>query len=382
MQSPFQFGKIVTGISFTNRTEEINRLTSNFLNGVNTVMISPRRWGKSSLIRQTANLVTESYNHVKFCYIDLFAIRSENEFYSRLSEEAIKATSTKVDEWIQVVKTFFKLVQPKITIGTDPLSEFNVSFDWKEAKKHPEEILNLPELIAKGKGIKLVVCIDEFQNMEFHENPVVFQKLLRSIWQRHEHAIYVLYGSKRHMMMNIFSHPGSPFYKFGDLITLKKIAETYLIQFIIDGFSRTDKVILPDYAKDIVQWTECHPYYSQQLAHLVWIRVDSKTTGHHLEHAFSDMLDQNSMAYQQAIENLSTKQINFLCALAEGIPELSSKNALDNYQLGTSANVVKIKRTLGKKELIDIINGRVDYVDPVFKRWIIREYNLNKYRGI
>ncbi|MCH8070008.1 MAG: hypothetical protein IID16_12190, partial [Candidatus Marinimicrobia bacterium] len=105
-------------------------------------------------------------------------------------------------------------------------------------------------------------------------------------------------------------------------------------------------------------------------------------TGHHLEHAFSDMLDQNSMAYQQAIENLSTKQINFLCALAEGIPELSSKNALDNYQLGTSANVVKIKRTLGKKELIDIINGRVDYVDPVFKRWIIREYNLNKYRGI
>ena len=165
MQSPFQFGKIVTGSSFTDRTEEISRLTSNILNSVNTVIISPRRWGKSSLIKQTANLVTVSHDYVRFCYIDLFAIRSENEFYSRLSEEAIRGTSTKVDERIQAVRTFFKQLQPKITIGTDPLSEFNIGFDWKEAKKYPQEILNLPELIAKRKGIKLVVRIDEFQNM-------------------------------------------------------------------------------------------------------------------------------------------------------------------------------------------------------------------------
>lgn len=344
-------------------------------------MISPRRWGKSSLIKQTANLVTESYEDVKFCTIDLFAIRSENEFYSRLSEEVTKATSTKVDEWIQTVKTSFKLVQPRITIGSDPFSEFQVGFDWREARRHPDEILNLPERIAKEKGIKLVVCIDEFQNMAFHDKPVVFQKLLRSVWQQHEHAVYALYGSKRTMMMNISSQPGSPFYRFGDLIILEKIAEAHLTQFIVDAFSRTDKVISPDFAKDIVQWSECHPYYSQQLAHLVWIRVDRETAGHHLEHAFSDLLDQNGMAYQQAVEFLSTKQINFLCALAEGTAELSSKNTLANYQLGTSANVVKIKRALEKREMIDLVDGKVDFVDPVFKRWIRREFNLNEYRG-
>ena len=83
------------------------------------------------------------------------------------------------------------------------------------------------------------------------------------------------------MMRNIFGDPGPPFYRFGDLIRLKKIAESHLVQFIIDGFSKTNKVIATDYATDIVHRVECHPYYSQQLADLVWIRVDRETAGHH-----------------------------------------------------------------------------------------------------
>ena len=179
------------------------------------------------------------------------------------------------------------------------------------------------------------------------------------------------------MMRNIFGDPGTPFYRFGDLIALKKIAETHLVRFIIDGFSKTNKVIVTNHATDIVYWVEYHPYYSQQLAHLVWIRVERETAGHHLEQAFSDILDQNSMAYQQNVENLSTKQINFLCALAVGTPELSSKDALAIFELGTSANVVKIKRTLRRKEMIDLMDGQPEYVDPVFKRWILREFGLN-----
>jgi len=108
MKSPFIFGKVVTGNSFINRTSEIARLTGNFQNRVNTILISPRRWGKSSLVKKTAFQIGEEKTDLLFCFIDLFRIRTEDEFYRQFASAVIKSTSGKLDEWIKPLKNFWE----------------------------------------------------------------------------------------------------------------------------------------------------------------------------------------------------------------------------------------------------------------------------------
>jgi hypothetical protein len=130
---------------------------------------------------------------------------------------------------------------PKLSIGIDPTSDFSLSFDWQELKKNSEEVLNLPETIANKKGIKFIICLDEFQNLSSFKDYLVFEKKLRASWQRHKSVTYCLFGSKRHMMTEIFNNPSKPFYRFGDIMLLQKIETKKWVTFIRKSFEKTDK---------------------------------------------------------------------------------------------------------------------------------------------
>ena len=183
MESPFLYGKTVSKDSFTNRTADIARLSGNLKHHINTILISPRRWGKSSLVKKVAaGLGSRS---IKVIQLDLLSIRNEEEFYKLLAAETIKATSGKLTEWIQTAKLFLKHITPKISVGTDPVNDFEINFEWKELEKHYKEILNLPEKIAAKKKLHLIICIDEFQNCgSFKEPP---QGNLLPLWQQAAH---------------------------------------------------------------------------------------------------------------------------------------------------------------------------------------------------
>ena len=145
MNSPFKFGNLVTGPYFINRTEEINRLRNNFQSGNNTILISPRRWGKSSLVAQSAESITDKDIH--FAFINKQSFRNEESFYQSFCLEIFRATITKKEEILEAGKNFFKKLVPRISFGVDPQHDFSVSFDWQEVKKAKEEILNLAETI-------------------------------------------------------------------------------------------------------------------------------------------------------------------------------------------------------------------------------------------
>ena len=185
--SPFLFGSGASETSFVNRDDEIRRLAVNFRSGIHTIMISPRRWGKSSLVLETARRM-KTEKKIRFCFIDLFSIHSEQEFYEALCREAIKATSNRAEDWMKAGREFFKSILPRFSVGVDPQNDFSVSFDWRQAEQHRNEILQIPEDIAGKKGIRLVICIDEFQNLEFFQEELAFQKKLRSHWQHHRHV--------------------------------------------------------------------------------------------------------------------------------------------------------------------------------------------------
>ncbi|MEW7305353.1 hypothetical protein AB2S32_07240 [Elizabethkingia anophelis] len=133
--SPFVFGNLVNLQSFTNRENELKRLKNNLISGINTIIISPRRWGKSSLVEKTImdiNITDPDYKTVK---IDLFSVNSEQEFLEKFARELIKASSAKWEEWLKESKDIFKKLIPKFSIGIQPDSDFSISFDWEELKK-------------------------------------------------------------------------------------------------------------------------------------------------------------------------------------------------------------------------------------------------------
>lgn len=369
---PFIYGRVVDEVNFINREGELKKLSQNFTSGINSIIVSPRRWGKSSLVQKVINTMPQK--QIRFCQLDLFNIRTEQEFYENYTKAVLKCTSDKWQEWLELGKGFLKGIAPQFSIGNDPVNDFSVSFDFKNKQKSKMEIINLPEEIAKKKKIRIIVCIDEFQNLSYYDDPLGFQKQLRAGWQHHKHASYCLYGSKRHMITEMFENKSMPFYKFGDVIFLNKIDTKYWIEFIEYSFKRTKKSIDKEAILKLVDTAQNHPYFVQQLARKVWVTTDKKADLNTVSFATEELLYENAILYLREVENLNNNQVNFLKALCDNVVQLSSAETLKTYNLGTSANIQRIKTTLEQKEIIDFMGTSPEFIDPLFQQWLMRVY--------
>jgi AAA+ ATPase superfamily predicted ATPase len=374
METPFVFGKIASDKNFTDRKDETERLVSNFMSSVNTILISPRRWGKSSLVAKAAEITSKRNKTIRFCLIDLNNVRTEEQFYQQLATKVLNASATKTRILLANARKFLGKFIPNITISPDPATELKLGLDWKEVKKEPDDILNLAEKISIENNFKFVICIDEFQNISEFENPLDLQKKMRSHWQKHKNVSYCLYGSKRHMLMDVFTSPSMPFYKFGDIIFLNKISLHDWISFIQKRFADSGKKIGNNEAGLIAELTDCHPYYVQQLAQQSWLRTENVCTKPVIEEAFHDLVLQLSMLFQNLTDGLNRTQLGLLKALTDKVEQLSSQRTILDYQLGTSANVVKIKKTLINKEIIDFQGSDISFLDPLYKYWLMEYY--------
>ena len=377
MEAPFIFGKLAEGKNFINREKDLENLKLNFKSGINTILISPRRWGKSSLVNQAAEQLKAETPELHFCFIDLFNIRSEEDFYEDFATKLIRVTSTKWEEWVKNGKKFFSNLIPRFNMGLDPVHDFKITFDWKELKKSQDEILELPQCISIAKKIRIVVCIDEFQNIAQFDQSLAFQKKLRSVWQKHQKVTYCLYGSKRHMLAEIFENKSMPFYKFGETRFLNKITEHYWIEYINRQFSSTGKLISHELSVQIASMMENHPYFVQMFAKNVWQNTGKKCSSEIIAFTLQELLIQNSLMFQRELDNLTNKQINFLKALTEGVLKFSTKQTLTNYDLGTQGNITRIKSSLENSEIIDLWGDKIEFIDPLFRLWFIEIY-LNK----
>lgn len=371
-EAPFVFGVRVEGDTFTDRKEETNRLKMNFLYGVNTILISPRRMGKTSLVEKVSSMV--ECESLKIAKIDAFGCRSENDFINAFATAVVRATSTKWEEWIENTKTFLSRFIPKISIGQDPLSDFSIALEYNKSNTVTEDILQLPETIAKQKGIKIVICIDEFQQIADFPDTLTFQKKLRSIWQLQRNVSYCLYGSKKHMMETMFQSQSHPLYRFGDIFYLNKIAESAWVEFICNRFKVTGKEISPELATEICNVTDRYSSYVQQLSWLVWLRTTFRATKEDVEYGIDHMLDACEPLFIQQTESLSSYQMNFLQALTDGVTTgFTRSEILNNYQLGTAANISRLKKALTEKDLIALTAPKkLQISDPILALWLKR----------
>ncbi|MDR1860254.1 MAG: ATPase [Bacteroidales bacterium] len=371
-QMPFTFGKTTDKVNFTDREVESKHLEQNFRSAVNTMLISPRRWGKSSLVERVTETIAARDSNIKFCLLDVFNVQSEAEFYENYARAIVKATSTKWEEWTENAREFVSRLFPKISFSPDNMADITFGIDFAEVQKQPDDIIDLAETIAVKRGIKIVVCIDEFQNIANFESPLAFQQKLRAHWQRHHHVCYCLYGSKRHILADIFANPSMPFYKFGDIILLEKISSNVWGKFIRRRFKDTGKHITLKMAELIAQKVDNHSYYVQQLAQQVWLRTKTNATQKIIDDAFESLKNQLSLLFTGLTETLTATQINFLKALLDGVTTFGQENLL-KYKLGTSANILRIKDALLSKEIIDITPNAICFQDPMYRYWLKKD---------
>ena len=369
MKTPFVYGVAAEEMYFTDREKETLRLRMNFENGLNTIIISPRRWGKTSLVNKVAQ---ELKNHpeIRIVRMDAFSVRTPEDFYRMFATEFIKQTASRVEEWMANAKRFLGSLVPVITMSADPMNP--VSFSLKSVvSNYGEEVLTLPERFAKEKGTHIIICIDEFQQIGELNDSITFQKKLRSVWQ-HQHAVsYCLYGSKRHMLINMFGSRSYPFYKFGDIIFLERIPIEYWYEFIQTRFEQTSKSIPTSLIDDIYAYVDGNSSYVQQLSWLVWARTTHEADEEILNEAKQDLLHQNHALFMEQINGLSQYQIRFVRAIMEGKGcEINRKETIEAFELGSSANIATIKKALQKKEIIEINGKEIHFSDPIFIHWL------------
>ena len=374
MELPFVYGRIATDANFTDRESETKHLVENFRYLINTVIISPRRWGKSSLVNRAAEIVKSEQDGYRFCFMDLFNVKAEEQFYTLLAQSVLRATASKWDEAVESAKRFFSSLVPKISVGADPLNEISLDFDWNELKKKPDEILDIAENMAKAKGIKLIVCIDEFQNIAEFDDPLFFQRRLRAHWQHHQNVAYCLYGSKRHMMMEVFTEASRPFYKFGDIFFLNKIDGAHLLSFIKERFEATGKKIEDQAADRIVQLADNHPYYTQQIAQNSWLRTRKVCTEEIVNEAHSSLVRQFGLLFSHLMESLSFQQTCYLEALINGEKSISSAETMHKYKISSATAASRSQKSLLQKDILDNSGGTLAFQDPIFAHWLKTEF--------
>ncbi|MDR0829899.1 MAG: ATPase [Prevotellaceae bacterium] len=379
METPFVYGRIAIFENYTNREKESLLLKNNFLSLINTVIISPRRWGKTSLVNKVSEtLKKEHHKEVIVCNLDIFNCRTEEQFYKAYSNAILKASLSTWEKFIIGSKKYLGRFAPSVSFSdTTQTYELSFGIDLKEPHLSFDEILDLPQTIAKDTGKKLIVCIDEFQNINEYPDSLAFQRTLRAHWQTHDKVCYCLFGSKRHLLMDIFNAYNMPFYKFGDILFLQKINREDWVKFISERFAATGKQISDELSGQIADTMQNHPYYTQQYSQQVWLRTENECTEEVLHTALLSLIDQLSLLFTNIIDSLSTKQINFLVAIISGETSFSSADVLKKYDLGTSANIKNLKKATLEKDLIDILpHNKIVLQDPAFEYWL-KNYYMN-----
>ncbi len=373
MKSPFVFGATVSSDAFTNRTSESARLYQNLINGINTIIISPRRWGKSSLVEHVLKKVKDDDNEILQVHLDLFAIHSEDEFLQEFARKVLLAVSREWEDWSRNLGEIFQKLIPRVVLSTD-MGDFGLEFNVQDLQRHKEEILNLPESLCRKRKTTMIICLDEFQNIRNYQNGAQLEKTMRSYWQRHKEVTYCLYGSKRHMMQEIFDNSSNPFYRFGDILMLSRISATDWVDFIEKKFRETKKKIKPAVAREIVDLADRHSWYVQQLAHFTWIRSNPVAKEEAVLMAFTEIADSQKPFFQLIIDKLSRTQINLLKALLADEEQLTSRKVMSKYGIGTPNNVRKNLTRLQHEDIVDKTDGRYLFLDPIFKYWLEKTY--------
>ena len=350
MANKFSYGTLVQGEYFTDRINELARIKQ-FLDSENhLILISPRRYGKSSLVKKCVEELGRPY-----IWLDMQYAISTASFTTQL----LKATLAQYPmERLKYELRRFRIL-PAATFNP-VTNDYQFSFQTSETADNAmlEDVMEMLQRLSTSKE-KLIVIFDEFQevrNIDKH-----LDKQLRSIMQLQKGLNYIFLGSQEGMMLEIFERKKSPFYHFGGLMRLNKIPYDEFYQFVIDRLPEThDKEII---TRDILSFSSCHPYYTQQLA----FEVSNQIENNHIHEdvancAIQAVIQAHDLDYERLWETFNNTDKGTLLSLSR------NEKPLSNRDVATSTTFSSLKRLVKS----GVVVRTEDYAleDPFFAKWL------------
>lgn len=376
MDNPFIFRAYKSKDFFCDREKELEILLANSLSGADTTLVAQRRIGKTGLIFRLFDEIRIEGKPILPIYVDIFATRSLDDFIKTLSESIMAAIPEKSTIGKRFSK-FIKALRPMITY--DPLTATPQILLTLQSEEEKKQTLKGLLSFLDSQDEKILLAIDEFQQIRDYPEKNV-EALLRTIIQKLNNVTFLFCGSKRHMMLDIFSNERNPFYRSTEFLTLQKLDHDVYSDFIERHFEESGIKINRETIDYILEWTRGHTYFTQRLCHTVFNIAKGEVDFNQVKMAAAQILQADSIVFGQYQQMLTAGQWNLLIAVAkEGtVSQITARPFLRKYHLGNPSSVNRSVVSLIEKNLLDdtVIDGKPHYSlnDVFLSRWLAEKY--------
>lgn len=374
VRNPFIVSGYVSADYFCDRKTETAELTGALVNGRNTVVVSPRRMGKTGLIEHCFHQREIARSYYTF-FVDIYATGSLKELVFLLGKhifETLKPRGRKFAEGffsaIGSLRPAFKLD----AVTGEPVFDIGIG-----EIRRPEA--SLEELFAylEAADRPCLVAIDEFQQIARYPEKNV-EAVLRTHIQKCTNTTFVFAGSQRHMMQNIFFSASRPFYQSASFLNLSPIGEEAYSGFVRKHFGQAGKSVSDECIARIYALFEGHTWYMQTLLNRLYEQADR---GRQIALAEADAVlhatvDAQQSVYQNMVAMLSERQKELLFAVGkEGrASEITSADFIARHGLYSASSVQSAARQLLDKELLTKDGNVYRVYDRFFGLWIAQTY--------
>ena len=379
MDNPFIYGEIVPGDAFADREAELDRLVADLSAGQKVFLISPRRYGKSSLVHRALNTLSR---HGALT-VDLTV--SSYSSYVAFLEGYARALATVETKWQRARAWLTDVItstRPELRYESDEVGpgRFSVAFPAvrtaREINRLANEIFALPGRLAAERKRRVVVALDEFQAIDAFNGGDV-EHALRAAAQQQRQVGYVFAGSEPSLMEKMIG-PRRPFYKAGPVMRLEKIPPAVFAEFIEAHFGRSGVRAEPGLGAAIVDLSGNLPYDVQRLAHETWDDVRAaggrKAGVEQLHETLTRLLAEQDTLFEAVWQRLTLAQRAVLRAVVlQGGRELLSADARARHRLGAPSSIQTSLAALMKQDLLLKEGPQYVVVNSLLREWVARK---------
>lgn len=370
MANPFTLRVIPPDFPFCNRATELKELNSHADNKANVVLFSPRRYGKTSLIKRLQSALSRKGFFT--VYIDFFMATTENETARRISQgiySMLHERESLLDKGVRFLKTF-KTFRP--VFKPSPENGFSFSVEPVSSGMSGIDLIDrvMEELglFIHKESINAHIVFDEFQEISDIKNSPI-EGILRKHIQQHQ-ASYFFVGSRRRILLDMFNSKNRPFYQSAIMYPLKPLPEKELVPFLRERFEENGKNCPVQIAEKISEKVSQYPYYAQSLAYNIFEISEGTVTCDDIQAGFNNMLASERYGYEAIVQGLTGSQIALLKALAvDPVSKILSTEYMSRHML-SAGGIQYARNKLEKLDLIEKHNNIWKIVDPVFACWL------------
>lgn len=372
MLNPFYYGQVATGADFTDRTTELKELVAELDSGARVFLISPRRYGKTSLAFNALAALKE--RGIITAHMDMYDVSTVEQFAAHYARAIARAAETKTESIVSFIREVIPALRPSVTIS----AEGEISVGIEAAPKKPDlsllikDLLEIPQKAAARKKKRFVVFFDEFQEIR-NVGGEALERAMRAVFQRQKDVGYLFAGSKQHIMADMVLNKNKPFYKMGKVVFLGKIPSAELNSFICGKFTASGKTIDSGTADEIIKVSRAVPYYTLHLCHEIWSDCADmkKVPRTAVAEAVGRIVQGLSPMFLSMWDPLALSQRRLLQAMAvSGEADLFSMGFINSHRLGSASSVQKSEALLLAKGLLEDENGVAVFSDIWFREWI------------